>query len=306
MGGEAETMRAGDQEDQPEALRVRGTPLVLNDTIRLLHSRKSIRNWVRGKDIPAEILNTILWAGVRASSSGQTYAIIEVRDPKKKKELARYALNSRRGKFVQWWIQSAPLVLVFCVDLHRGNRYMQLTTGTPLPLGHLALCLSLVEMSICLQNIIIAATSFGIGSVICGNIILEARRAKRLLSLPDHVIPIIQLPLGYPRKIPARFTVRLPVEAVVHREEYREPSEEALFSAYADHHRAFLELMQGDISASERLGHTFVEMMKRFKGKPTPENWSQLTTDVIYPREDLLAASQEVWAAVQEAGFVDG
>lgn len=50
MAGEAEAMRAVDQEDQPEALRVRGTPLALNDTIRLLHSRKSIRNWVRGKD----------------------------------------------------------------------------------------------------------------------------------------------------------------------------------------------------------------------------------------------------------------
>ncbi len=299
-----EAIPARDTEDHPETICVRGTPLVLNETVRLLHSRKSIRNWDRKRDIPEEILNTILWTGVRASSSGQTYAIIDVRDRQKKKKLARYALKGRKGKFVQWWIEQAPVVLVFCVDLRRGNRYMELTTGSPLPLGHLALCLSIVEMSICLQNVVVAATSFGLGSVICGNIALEARRAKALLRLPKEVIPLIQLPIGYPRKVPSRYTVRLPVEAVVHKEEYREPSEDTLFGWYEDHHRAFLELMQGDLSASERLGHNFVEMMKRMSGKD-PRNWSQLTTNVIYPREDLLAASQEVWAAVKEAGFVD-
>jgi len=37
------TIRAVDREDQPEALYVRGTPLALNETVRLLHSRKRAR-----------------------------------------------------------------------------------------------------------------------------------------------------------------------------------------------------------------------------------------------------------------------
>ncbi len=304
-GARSDKIESRDGEELPEALAVRGTPLVLNNTVRLLHSRKSIRSWDPKRPISDEVLNTILWAGTRASSSGQTYAIIDVRDPKKKKELARYALKSRKGKFVQLWIEKAPIVLVFCVDLRRGNRYMEATTGTPLPLGHLALCLSIVEMSICLQNVITAASSFGIGSVICGNVVLEARRACELLRLPKGVIPIIQLPIGYPRKVPRRYTVRLPVEAVTHREEYRDPTVDDLFGWYEDHQRAFLELMQGDITASERLGHNFAEIVKRLKGKRDPSNWAQLTTEVIYPREDLAAASQEVWAAVKEAGFSD-
>lgn len=300
-----EAIQPQDSEEHPEDLTVQGKPLVLNDTIRLLLQRKSIRAWDVRKPIPDEVLNTILWAGTRASSSGQTYAIIDVRDPQRKKKLARYALQGRRGKFVQNWIEKAPVVLVFCVDLRRGNRYMELTTGTPLPLGHLSLCLSIVEMSICLQNVITAATSFGIGSVICGNVILEARRAGQLLRLPKGVVPVIQLPIGYPRKVPRRYTVRLPVEAVTHRETYREATDDDLFHWYEDHQRAFLELMQGDITASERLGHNFAEIVKRMRGKKDPGNWAQLTTEVIYPREDLVAASQEVWAAVKEAGFAD-
>lgn len=304
-GGEATGQQAHGA-GRGENLGGRDRPLVDNETLRTIHRRKSIRSFDRTRPIPEPVLETILQAGIRASSSGQSYAIVKVTDSATKAELASMALKSRRGRFVQTWVKQAPVVLVFCADLHRSNRYMQLMMGSGLPHGHLSLLLATVEMSICLQNVITAATSLGIGTVICGNVLLEARRAKRLLGLPRGVIPVVQLPMGYPKRVPRYTTVRLPLAAVVHEERYREAPEEELRGWYHEHEKAFLDLIHGDIGAVERMGWSHLsEIRKRMKGKEDPDNWAQLFSDVIYSEEDLRDASREAWAAIKEDGFVD-
>ena len=79
-------------------------------------NRKSCRAF-QEKAIPPEVMNRLLDAAISAPSSGgfQNYAIIKVEDPARKKKLSEYS----RG---QGFIASAPVNLVFCIDLHRERR----------------------------------------------------------------------------------------------------------------------------------------------------------------------------------------
>lgn len=85
----------------------------INETIRLLEERKSVRQFVQ-EPMPREDVETILNAAVQAPSAGNMtlWTIINVTDPEKKLALSKSCDN-------QPFIATAPLVLVFCADYRR-------------------------------------------------------------------------------------------------------------------------------------------------------------------------------------------
>jgi nitroreductase len=56
------------------------------------------------------------------------------------------------------------------------------------------------DCSAAAQNILIAATDKGLGSVWCGAFPREDRVSslRKLLRLPDNVVPLALIPIGYP------------------------------------------------------------------------------------------------------------
>jgi len=94
-----------------------------NETIRLLHERSSCRSF-ENRPIPADVLETVLAAGVHAPTGGnlQPYSIIKTEDPTVKERLTKLCGD-------QPFIATAPVDLLFCIDYHRLGRWAQLSTA---------------------------------------------------------------------------------------------------------------------------------------------------------------------------------
>jgi nitroreductase len=107
----------------------------------------------------------------------------------------------------QDFVETAPVVLVFCANLerisHYGDRWRTLY------------CLQDVAASI--QNMTLFLHSKGLGSVWVGA--FDEVRAANALGVPEHVRPVAMLPIGYPAEKGVRRR-RLPSAELVHRERW--------------------------------------------------------------------------------------
>ena len=136
-----------------------------NDTIKLLLERASCRHF-SDEPVAPDTLRWILEAGVHAASGGnlQPFSIIQIQDPDK-----RQALAQRCG---QGFIGEAPVNLVFCIDLHRLERWARLDVA-PFTANHSFrhFWISFQDTIICAQNICTAADAMGLGSVYIGTVL---------------------------------------------------------------------------------------------------------------------------------------
>ncbi|MBE6737710.1 MAG: nitroreductase [Ruminococcaceae bacterium] len=188
----------------------------MNEIIKSLWERKSIRAFEE-KKIPSEAREIILSAALQAPSAGNMtlYTIIDVQSQKLKDTLAVTCDN-------QPFIAKAPLVLVFCADFHRWyNLFTSYCEDVRKPsLGDLQL--ASVDAVIAAHNCVVAAESLGIGSCYIGDITENFEKHKELFNLPQHVVPVCMLVLGYPtqqqkeRIKPNRFKV----EDIVYKDTY--------------------------------------------------------------------------------------
>ncbi len=145
--------------------------------IDVVLSRRSIRRY-ETKDIPTDALNKILEAGRQAPSANniQPFHLIVLTDEEIKKELSTGLWN----KFVK----DSPLAVVGCAqtaDIHDGKW-------------------SVVDTSIALQNMVIAAWAMGIGSCWIGD--FEEEKVKQRLNIPKGWKVIALITFGYPAEQP--------------------------------------------------------------------------------------------------------
>jgi len=82
-----------------------------------LLNRRTIRKY-SAKPVEDKLLKEILRKGCRASTTGnmQVYSIVVTRDEEKKKELLPFHFNQKM-------IAEAPVVLTFCADFNRFNKW---------------------------------------------------------------------------------------------------------------------------------------------------------------------------------------
>ena len=89
----------------------------MSDFSQALLNHRSVRKYTQ-EPVTDELLNDILMMGCRASTTGnmQVYSIIITRDEEKKKELLPLHFGQRM-------ITGAPVVLTFCADFNRFNKW---------------------------------------------------------------------------------------------------------------------------------------------------------------------------------------
>jgi len=199
-----------------------------NDTIRLLLERASCRSF-SDREIPEDVMNYILEAGLHAPSGGnlQPYSIIKIQDKEMKRKLAE--LNENQN-----FIADAPVNLLFCIDWHRLERWAELEAAPFTATSSFRhFWISFQDTIICAQNICTAADAMGLGSVYVGTVIDCLRELKELLELPDGVFPVVLLSLGYP-KSPMKQRRKLGIEAVVHDEKYQELPDDRLVELFEE------------------------------------------------------------------------
>ena len=143
----------------------------------LIVARRSIRKY-EDKDIPEEILQQILESGRQAPSAvnRQPIHFIIVND--------RDILKNLCDNLITRFVKRAPLAIVGCANTK------SLLTGK----------WAVVDATIAMQNMVIAALTFGIGSCWIGA--CNEKKVKELLKIPDKLKVVAVLTFGYPAEQP--------------------------------------------------------------------------------------------------------
>ena len=164
----------------------------MNTIIQSLFDRKSCRIF-QDKEISKDEKELILNAAMQAPSAGnqQMYTIIDVQDKKLQETLSKTCDN-------QPFIKQAKMVLIFCADFQKWYDLFDYANCNPRKPGVGDLLLSTTDATIAAQNAVVAAESLGIGSCYIGDILEQHDTHRKLLNLPEYVVPVCMLVLGYP------------------------------------------------------------------------------------------------------------
>ncbi|MDD2346442.1 MAG: nitroreductase family protein, partial [Bacteroidales bacterium] len=197
------------------------------ETIQTLLSHRTIREY-KNQEISQTVLDDILAAAVRGSTTGnmQLYSIIITRDEAMKKQLAPLHFNQKM-------VMEAPLLLTFCADFNRFNKWCEYRGVEPVYDNFQSFNWALIDAVIAAQNACVAAEAHGLGICYLGTTTYTADKIIDLFKLPIGVVPIITLTIGYPKVMPD-LTDRLPIEAVVHQETYKDYNKESIDLFFAE------------------------------------------------------------------------
>jgi nitroreductase len=177
------------------------------DVLDAIYKRRSIRSF-SDQSIPDEVLDQILEAGTWAPSAGnmQAWEFVIIKDPSARRKLVDTTdagITARSGVYTQEWIMQAPVVLAVCYDVKRmTGRYA--CKGRRL--------MTIMDCMLCVENIVLAATSFGIGT--CCVVGFDPTKLKEVLLIPKEIIPLLLVPMRYPAQNPSP-PYRLPVKDIV-------------------------------------------------------------------------------------------
>jgi len=197
------------------------------DTLQTILNHRTIRNY-KNTPVPDDILNTILESATRASTTGnmQLYSIIVSRDEEMKRKLCDL-------HFRQKMVIDAPVLLTFCADIRRFNKWCEQRKAEPCYDNFLWFINASIDAILATQNAGIAAESFGLGICYLGTVTYNADKIIELLECPEYVVPITTIVIGYPADTPP-LTDRLPIEAMVHQETYHDYSESDIDRHYKE------------------------------------------------------------------------
>lgn len=239
---------------------------------------RSIRNY-KEDPVPEPVLQEILTAATRASTTGnmQVYSIVVTTETPVKEMLYE-------AHFRQNMVKQAPLVLTFCADFNRFNKWCRLRKADPGYDNFLSFMTAAIDALLSSQNCALAAESHGLGICYLGTTTYNADKIIDILNLPEAVVPVTTLVIGYPAEHP-ELTDRLPVEAVVHYEKYRDYTPRDIDRLYAE--KESLELTAQLLEVNQL------------------ESLAQIFTQKRYTRKDNVLFSQKYLEAIEKQGFMN-
>lgn len=244
--------------------------------IKEIFEHRSIRKF-KSKVIPENILNDILEAGIRASNTGnmQVYSIVVTTDPSIKEQLAPAHFN-------QAMVKQAPVLLTFCADFNRFNKWCRLRNAEPGYDNFLSFLTAAIDAVIAAQNICLEAEHHGLGICYLGTAIYNPDKIIDILELPKGVVPITAVAMGYPDENPP-LTDRLPQRAVVHKEKYQDFSNEELDELYRE----------------KESNPNYIKFVK----ENNKETLAQVFTDVRYTKANNEHFSKVLLDVLKKQGF---
>ena len=275
------------------------------DLYDLLMKRRSVRNF-KDQQIPEDIIEKLIDAANNAPSGGniQPLSIILVQDPNGKKILAE--INED-----QPWIKNAPLSMIFCIDFHRIKKWASLFDTEfkgENALSHLLIAYA--DVMCAAQNVVTLAQSFGLGSVYIGTIQSSMDKAREYFMLPQYVIPIMALSLGYPKSVPKGIP-KLKRHIITHRETYDELSNDKIKKAFEDKYgdfdenvnryfeKAYIEVVEADKQQEQ----SWIEQAKKEMKKIEIKNNAQFLFKLRYPSEAMIKLNEKIINSIKNAGF---
>jgi nitroreductase len=206
-----------------------------NDVIASLMNHRSVRGY-RTDPAPDGTLEVLIAAAQSAATSSnlQTWSVMSVTDPEKRKVLAEIASGQKH-------IIDCPIFLVFMADLSRNERLGKAEGKTLEVMPYLdAFLVASIDAAMAAQNAVIAAESLGLSTVYIGALRNNVTRVAELLEMPSGAGPVFGLCIGYAKPEAAgEVKPRLPQEVVLHHNRYSTAMEDAGRAAYDKRLEAF-------------------------------------------------------------------
>lgn len=148
------------------------------DAIEAIMTRRSIRKYTHDA-VSEELIEKLLRAAMSAPSAGnqQAWRFVVITERGILDEIPKYHPYSGM-------LKGAPLAILVCGDLELETRK-----------GYW-----IQDCAAATENILISANALGLGAVWLGVYPREERVSgiKKLLNLPEHIIPLSLIPVGHP------------------------------------------------------------------------------------------------------------
>jgi nitroreductase/FMN reductase (NADPH) len=192
--------------------------------LEILKNHTSVRKYT-DKPIDLETKSKIIESACMAPTSShiQAYTIIEVVDEEKRRLLSEYAGGQK-------WVVDAPLLLLFCGDLHRARKYFKAVNPDIYSNTEL-FSVAVIDTALAAQKALVTAQLMDLGGVFIGGIRNKVEEVSRLFDLPNLVFPLFALCLGYPAESNG-IKPRLP-KGVIHKlDTYSDYDDEKLIKEY--------------------------------------------------------------------------
>ena len=250
----------------------------------VINNHRSIRAYLPDP-VPDDLLQELLAAGVRASSSGnmQTYSIIVTRDLQVRQALYEPHMD-------QSMVLDAPVLLTFCADFHRMRRWLEIREAPDNFDNFMSFMIAAIDAILVSQNVALAAEARGLGICYMGSTLANCNQIGRILKLPNNVVPVAGFSLGWPDEDPAPRD-RLPLDGLVHYETYHDYDDQRIAEIY--HER--------EVKGWQRY-MTYPDLRRKVEESGV-QNLAQLYTTVKYTRESHQGYSRTVLDYLREQDF---
>ncbi len=166
----------------PEIKVPQGTP----DAITAILTRRSIRDYTP-QPVPEEKIRLLLEAGMSAPSAMDERAaeFVVITDRKILDEIQKF--NPKRLQ-----LKKASVAILVCVNQAKEKKP--------------GLGFGILDGAVAVENILIAANALGLGAVWTSIYPFQDRfpKVRQMLNLPEQVIPMTIIPVGYPAEVKMR------------------------------------------------------------------------------------------------------
>ncbi len=253
--------------------------------IQQILNHRSIRKY-KSDPIPEVLLQEILQAGIRTSSSGnmQTYSIIVTRD----QQLRERLLEPHMG---QKMVVDAPVFLTFCADFNRMRQWLKRNHAADNFDNFFSFLIGAIDAILVSQTVALAAESRGLGLCYLGSTLANADAIGNILGLPKNVVPVTGFSLGYPGEQPD-LRDRLPFSSLVHWETYKDYTDQEIQNIYEER----------EIKGWQRyMKSKWLREQVEEKGV---ENLAQLYTEVKYTRTSHQEFSRKLLTYLENQEFM--
>lgn len=241
-----------------------------------IKNRRTIRKY-KQKDVDTALLKELLEEASRASTMGnmQLYSVVVTREPEMKAKLAPTHFN-------QPMVMEAPIVLTFCADFNRFSKWCRCRKAEPGYDNFISFLNAVSDALLVTQNFCTLAEAHGLGICYLGTTIYNPDKIIDILQLPELVMPIATITVGYPDECPVQ-PERLPLEGILHEEFYHDYTPEDIDWIYAD--KEAMPVNQHFVSINNK------------------ETLAQIFTDLRYKKADNEYMSRTLKETLKRQGF---
>lgn len=243
-----------------------------------LLTRTSIRKY-SDKPVEEALLDRLMNEAARTQTMGnlQLYSVVVTRSDEMKRKLAPAHFN-------QPMVTEAPVVLTVCADFHRTSVWARQRKAVPGYNNFLSFVNGAIDALLYTQTLCNLMDEEGLGYCYLGTTVYMPQMIIDTLNLPQQVVPLATLTVGWPAEKPQQ-TDRLPLDSFVHREIYHDYT--------ADDINRYYQLKES------------LEENQNFCKINNKETLAQIFTDIRYTKKDNEAMSAGLMEVLRKQGFME-